>query len=198
MQRLPRVLQEWQDRPDYPSLTASLEGQEAWALLLARTGAPRVFADLLGPHCPMPFGAAAAASAATAATAAAAAAAAAKALRSRQNGTSTSEEIVAANLRAERAAATAAAAAAAVGMPRQGSLCGMARRCVGFAAAGEQEAAALATACSARQLPLLLLPAATDTAASYLLEAAATGQRPLAYAPLECFICNCCHSMCCC
>ncbi|CDJ50866.1 nucleoside diphosphate kinase, putative [Eimeria brunetti] len=174
------VCQEWQDRPDYQSITTSLEGQEAWALLLARAGAPRAFADLLGPHCPVPFGAAAAATAATAAASAAAAAAAAKTLSCRRNGNVNSEDIVAARLRAEKAAATAAVAAAVVGMPRPGSLCGMAGRCVGFAAAGEQEAAALATACSARQLPLLLPPAAADAAASYLLEAGDTAQGPLA------------------
>ncbi|CDI73937.1 hypothetical protein EPH_0029810 [Eimeria praecox] len=179
------LCQEWQDRPDYESLAASLEGQEAWALLLARTGAPRVLADLLGPHCPKPFGAAAAAATATAAATAAAAAAAAKSLSSRRDCSSNSEDIVAARLRAERAAATSAAAAAIVGMPRPGSLCGMARRCVGFAAAGEQEAAALATACSARQLPLLLLPSSADTAASYLLEAGTTVQGPLALEDLR-------------
>ncbi|OEH77722.1 nucleoside diphosphate [Cyclospora cayetanensis] len=44
------------------------------------------------------------------------------------------------------------------GQDAPGSLCGRARRCIGFASATEEEAAALAAACSMKPLPLLLLP----------------------------------------
>lgn len=140
-------------------------------MLLSRSGAPRVFSDLLGAQCPMPFGAAAVAATATAAAASTAAAAAAKVVEPGSSST-----VFGAQLQAARAAATAAAAVVVAGMPRPGSLCGKAKRCLGFAAANEEHAAALAASCSMRQLPLVLLPTTPDIAASYLLEAGAERQ----------------------